>query len=364
MDLGMNYSDVAVSIWKRFDIKSRHWSYSTILAMNGMARLSKIINDPEMRAEVAECLKEYLNGEADDVWGAYGKNIYRYGGNASAFMLVRGYLPEAKDTLVHAAEMLCTEQPRNKDGLFEMPRRPWHGFIWIDTVFGVCPALLWIGKAAGRQDFIEESVKQMLGHHRALFDPSCGLYFQAYNAKGDEKFTPAHWSRGVGWGLFALSEMLYDLPKDHKDYPELLKAYRDVLEGCYRSVDQKAWLWHQAMEDPGSYIETSGSALICYAISRGLKNGSIAAEDKERFLVLYRKALRALFGYIAYDGSIFNTCMSCLAPGKNGTVAEYAAQPWILNDDHAAGPMIMALSQAQTMNIIKVIPSLNELLKG
>ena len=36
MDLGMNYSDVAVSIWKRFDIKSRHRSYCTILAMNGI----------------------------------------------------------------------------------------------------------------------------------------------------------------------------------------------------------------------------------------------------------------------------------------------------------------------------------------
>ena len=120
MDLGMNYSDVAVSIWRRFDVKSRRRSYCTLLAMNGMARLSKIMKDPEMRAEIAECLKPYLNGEVNDVIGAYGKTFYRYGGNAAAFMLVRGYLPEAKDTLVHAAEMLCTEQPRNKDGLFEI----------------------------------------------------------------------------------------------------------------------------------------------------------------------------------------------------------------------------------------------------
>lgn len=363
MELGMNYGDVAVSVWKKFDIGSRRRSYCTILAMTGMARLSKIMKDPEMRAEIAECLKPYLNGEVENVHGAYGRTAYRYGGNAAAFMLVRGFLPEIRETMVHAAEMLCGEHPRNDDGLFEMPNHP-HGYIWIDTVFGVCPFLLWVGKAAGRQDFIEESVKQMLGHHRALFDPSCGLYRQAYNKNGDGKSSLAHWSRGVGWGLLALAEMLYDLPKDHPDYPELLKAYRDVLEGCCGSVDPEAGLWHQAMEDPGSYIETSGSALINYAIARGLKNGSIAAEDKARFLELYLKSLRALFGYIAYDGSIFNTCTGCLSPGKCGSVTEYAEHPWIRNDDHAAGTMIAALSQAQLSCDIKLIPPLNELLKG
>lgn len=359
----MSYRDVAVSIWKRYKEHSPFRSYCTILAMNGMARLSKVVNDAGMRAEIMECLQPFLKGEVPDVIGAYGKTVYRFGGNAAAFMLVRGYMPEIRDVMIHSAELLCREQPRDGEGLFEMPNRPYHGFIWIDTVFGVCPFLLWTGLAAGRQDFIEESVRQMLGHHRRLFDPSCKLYRQAFNAKGDNKFTPAHWSRGVGWGVLALAEMLYDLPKDHKDYPELLQAYRDVMEGCY-AVQDESGMWHQAMEDRGSYEETSGSALILYAMSRGLKNGSIAMEDHDRFLAAYIKGLRALFRYIAYDGSVFNTCVGCLAPGVGGTVADYAARPWKLNDEHCAGPQIMALSQAETLARRNDIPTLNQLLKG
>ena len=361
-----SYKDVAVSVWKRYRSHSPFRSYCTVLAMNGMARLSKIVGDAEMRAEIAECLQPFLKGEVPDVIGAYGKRVYRFGGNAAAFMLVRGYMPEARDVMIHSAELLCREQPRDEEGLFEMPVNPnrnWHGFIWIDTVFGVCPFLLWTGLAAGRQDFIEESVKQMLGHHRRLFDPSCKLYWQAFNAKGDRKLTPAHWSRGVGWGVLALAELLYDLPKDHRDYAELLNAYRDVMEGCFAAQDADG-LWHQAMEDHGSYVETSGSALILYAMGRGLKNGSIAAEDHDRFLAAYVKGLRAMFRYIAYDGSVFNTCIGCLAPGAVGTVAEYAAHPWELNDEHAAGPQIMMLSQAETLVRRNDIPTLNQLLKG
>ncbi len=367
MELNLSYKDVASRIWETYKSHSKFRTYGTILTMNGMARLSKITKDEKMRAEIAECLRPFINGEVDAVSGAYGKNVYRFGGNAAAFMLVRGFMPEAMEVMIHSAELLCNEHPRDPEGLFEMPtspNRPWHGFIWIDSVFGVCPFLLWTGMAAKRPDFIEESVKQMVGHHRRLFDKSCQLYWQAYNAKGDHTLTPAHWSRGVGWGALALAEMLFDLPKNHNAYPELLQAYRDLMEGCYTAQDENG-LWHQAMEDHGSYTETSGSALILYAISRGLKNGSIATENHDRFLAAYLKGLRSMFRYISFDGSVFNTCVGCLAPGKHGTVAEYAAHPWALNDEHCAGPQIMMLSQAETLySIKKMIPSIDQLLKG
>ena len=362
MNLNASYGDIALDLWKRYKEISKLRSYSAILTLNGMARLSKVTGNGELRAEVIEILRPFLSGEVSGVVGAYGENVYRFGGNAAAFLLVRGYLPEAKDVLIHSAELLCNEHPRDPDGLFGMPGRP-HGFIWIDTVFGVCPFLLWTGLAAGRQDFVEESVRQMLGHHRRLFDPAMKLYHQAWNAKGDKKLTPAHWSRGVGWGLLALSEILYDLPKDHRDYPELLRAYRDVLEGC-RAVQDPEGLWHQAMEDCGSYIETSGSALILYAVGRGLKNGSIASEDYDSFKSLYLRGLRTMFRYISLDGSVFNTCTGCLAPGVAGTVADYAAHPWLLNEEHAAGPQIMMLSQAETLVRRNEIPTLCQLLKG
>lgn len=362
-----SYSAIARKIWELHKKTFRSHHYSDILAMHAMARLGKIDDDMELIGEIRQKLTPFVQWEIPDVIGAYGKTVYRFGGNATAFMVERGLMPEAKETLLKSAEMLCSEQPRNKDGLFEMPLRPdrpvWHDFIWIDTVFGVCPFLLWAGKTLDRQDFIDESVKQMIGHHRRLFDPAEKIYFQAFNAWGNGIMTPCHWSRGEGWAMLALAEMLYDLPKDHPGYGEILKIFRDNLEGCAACQDENG-MWHQAMEMPESYPETSGTALILYAISRGLKNGSIAEADHERFLKIYLKGLRALLGYIGLDGSIYNASSGCLAPG-NGAAGDYAEHPWVRNDHHGTAAVMICLSQAETLCAkLKMIPAPEELINA
>ncbi len=358
MSLQVEYGEIALAAWERYKSFSPFRSYCSILAMTGAARLGKIVGSEALLADVRGCLRPFLAGRVEKVGGSYGATVYRFGGNAAAWMLVRGLLPEAKNVMVASAELLCRTYPRDVDGCFgkseAMP-----SFIWIDTVFGVCPFLLWTGKAAGRRDFIDESVHQMLRHHDRLFDPVLKLYHQASNAHGSGCLTPAHWSRGVGWGLLALAEMVYDLPKEHPGYDTILTAYRQVLDGCLATQDGDG-MWHQAMEAPDSYVESSGSALILYAIGRGLKNGSI---DRERFHEPYIRGMRGLSRYVSIDGSVFNACCGCLAPGA-GTVADYAAHPHKLNDEHSSGPVIYAFSQAEQLRQKGAIPPLGELLRG
>ena len=362
-----SYSAIARKVWDLHKKLMRSFHYADILALHAMARLGKIDGDMELIDEIRQRLAPFVQWEVPNVIGAYGPTVYRFGGNATAFMVARGLMPEAEVTLLKSAEMLCTQQPRNKEGIFEWPQRPnqpeWHDFIWIDSVFGVCPFLLWAGKVFDRQEFIDESVKQMLGHHRRLFDPALKLYFQAFNAWGSGILTPGHWSRGEGWGLLALAELLYDLPKDHPGYGELLQAYRDNLEGCAASQDGSG-MWHQAMEMPESYLETSGTALILYAISRGLKNGSVAETDHERFLKIYLKGLKALLGYIGLDGSVYNASSGCLAPGQ-GSGKDYAEHPWKRNDNHGTAAVMICLSQAETLcTKLKMIPTPEELINS
>lgn len=358
-----DYADIGRRIWSGYTSRSDFRSYTSILSMHGIARLWKVSGDADLLSDVKSRLQPFISGEVLDIYGHYGRTVYRYGGNASAYLYYKGYLPEAAEILLHSAELLCREQSRDAGGLFDYPSARWRGYIWIDTVFGICPFLLWVGLQSGRTEFIDESVFQMLGHHVKLFDPQLGLYHQAFNARGDNTLTPAHWSRGTGWGLLALAELTYDLPKIHSSYEQLLTAYRAVMEGCLDSQDGDG-LWHQAMEDMGSYPETSGTALILYAMSRGLKNGSLPAERHERFLAAYLRGIRGLCRYLTLDGSVYNTCVGCLAPGVRGTVADYATHPWRLNDEHAAGPVILMMSQAELLHRIGMIPSLSEVLEG
>jgi unsaturated rhamnogalacturonyl hydrolase len=358
-----SYGDLGRRVWSGYMSRSEFRSYTSILSLHGAARLWKVSGEAGLLSEVKLRLQPFISGEISSVYGHYGRTVYRYGGNASAYLYYKDQLPEAAETLLHSAELLCQEQSRDNDGLFDFPPASWRGYVWIDTVFGVCPFLLWVGLKSGRPEFIDESVFQMLGHHDRLFDPQLGLYHQAYNARGDNTLTPAHWSRGTGWGLLALAELTYDLPKSHPGYEQLLAAYRAVMEGCLNSQDDDG-LWHQAMEDHGSYPETSGSALILYAMSRGLKNGALPDERHERFLASYLLGIRGLCRYLTLDGSVYNTCIGCLAPGVCGTVADYATHPWKLNDEHAAGPVIIMMSQAELLQRIGMIPPLSEVLEG
>ncbi|HQL09277.1 MAG TPA: hypothetical protein PLE35_06725, partial [Lentisphaeria bacterium] len=72
---------------------------------------------------------------------------------------------------------------------------------------------------------------------------------------------------------------------------------------------------------------------------------------------------RGLSRYVSIDGSVFNACCGCLAPGA-GTVADYAAHPHKLNDEHSSGPVIYAFSQAEQLRQKGAIPPLAELLRG
>ncbi|MBQ7206218.1 MAG: glycoside hydrolase family 88 protein [Lentisphaeria bacterium] len=341
----MNYALTAFKMWDRYLRQDFPPAYTTVLTCYAALRLAEVTNDEALLGEVLEKIRPYWNGDVPSVSGYYGKYDYSWGGNASAWALRRGYLPEA------AAEKLCTacdgllhRQPRSADGTFCQPT--WYdssnwSYCWIDTVFGVCPFLLWTGLSCSRPEYVDEAAAQMRKHHELLFDLERGLYHQAINGRRPGK-TPGFWSRGVGWGLHALVDLAADLPAEHPEYGFIRKAFSDVLAGCLAAQDEEG-MWHQSMDDFGTYPETSGTGLILYALGKGIRTGLL---PEEKYLDAFRKGFRGLAGYLALDGSVHNCCSGCCCPGYNGTVADYQQRAWVMNDHHAFGSPILACTEA------------------
>ena len=260
-----SYSDVALTVWKQHLASCGLDHYAGIVSLQAFARLAKIMKSEEILKEAKENIKPLWQGKVPKAGGVYGDRVYRWGGNATAFMVLRGMLPEAYDALVATTDDLCKNQHRDSRGIFDMPngnrRDGSKGFIWIDTVFGVCPFLLWTGLAAKRQDFIDESCFQMLKHHEILFNKELKIYHQAINYDAPGELTPSFWSRGCGWGALALAEMVYDLPKDHKNYPAIHQAFQDLMEGCRNHMDEDGML-HQAMATARPDEDTTAEAVL------------------------------------------------------------------------------------------------------
>ena len=341
----MSYSMIAYKVWKRYKNLSFPMSYTMTFTGYGALRLADVTGDGDLRADVVKRLLPMLNGEVAKAEGFYGEHVYRWGGNAAAWALLKGDLPEsAAGILCAACEALIRHQPRCNDGIF--CQKTWYdrtkwGLRWIDSVFGVCPFLLWTGLKCGRKDFIDEAAAQMRYHHELLFDPERKLYHQAIDGKRPE-LTPGYWSRGMGWGLHALADLAADLPKDHPERDYILKAYRDAVDGCLAYQDPNG-MWHQSMEDFGTYLESSGTSLILYALGKGIRTGSFT---DEKYLSAFRRGLKALTGYVCLDGSVQNCCGGCLGPGYNGTTADYQLRSWVPNDTHAFGGPLLAFTEA------------------
>ena len=341
----MNHSDIAYQVWKRYELLNFSPAYTTILTCYGALRLAEVTGDDALYNHILEKLSPFWNGEVPTVVGHYGQYDYRWGGNAAAWACRNGRLPaEAEEKLTAACDDLLQLQPRYENGIF--CQRKWHdreqwGFRWIDTVFGVCPFLLWMGLKCNRQDYIDEAAAQMRYHHELLFDPVRKLYHQAVDARRPE-ITPGYWSRGVGWGLHALADLVADLPEEHPDYPLICRGYTDVMDGCLASQDEEG-MWHQSMDDFGTFPESSGTGLILYALGKGIRTGFFRTPEH---LEAFTKGIQGLSGYICLDGSVQNCCGPCCCPGYNGTAADYQNRGWILNDHHAFGSPLLALAEA------------------
>ncbi len=361
MAIQTTYAETARTVWDRYLKSCRMESYTCILALHAGAYLAKTTGDTGLMQQVEELLKPFLAGEIENIAGAYGRTVYRCGGAAAAFLQYHGIRKDLREMLVSFAEKLCREQPRGTHRLFVMPKKSPEDnrgdFIWIDSVWGVCLFLLWIGKEANRPDLIDEACFQMEGHHRILFAPDKGLYHQAINAKAPDGKLTAFWSRGQGWGVIALAEMAHDLPEEHPFRPALLEMYRAAL-GSLPNYQDEEGMWHQVIDHPETYTESSGTGLILYAMGRGIQSGLL---DEAHYRDCYLRGLRGLARYIALDGSVFNCCVGCLSPGK-GDPEDYNGRMWQRNDSHGFGPMILAYTVAESLARAGRIPLLAELL--
>lgn len=320
--------------------------YTGILSLHALARLAVITGDSE---NVEEARAHLLPFVCDKRRFACNFSNYLCGGNGTAYLLWKGLLPEAAEAVRCHAEQMLSDAPRDADGIFCLPGDKKRQAIFIDVAFAVTPFLLFAGLAFEEDRCFEEAFQQTRKMVEVFRDPGCGLLHQSRGFRGAGRLSDDHWSRGNGWGLLALAELANYLPNDDPRRPEAERLFVDLLNACLAVQDEDG-LWHQELTDPTSYVETSGSGLILYALGVAIEKSLLPEEEaRDRF----RRGLRGYLDYIAPDGSVFHTCPGCLCPG-DGSILQYKARSPVLNDPHAFGPVTLAFGQAHNLGIEEV----------
>ncbi len=346
----MNKADSLILSEKLFD---KHLSlyptmahYPGIVTLHALSRIAILSGDERLLKKAKDQLVPFVSGERGDFPCNFPN--YRCGGIGTAFLLWKGLYPEAEDVVRKHAEMIRTEAPRDPDGILCHPKFPGENRIFIDVAMAVSPFLLFSGLALGEDAYVEDAFQQTAKMVARFKNPENGLLHQSLNFKGPGELTEDHWSRGNGWGAYALTELATYLPEGDSRRKEAQKMFREHIDACANFQDPKG-LWHQEMTMPGSYVETSGTGLMLFALGAGIANGEIESSRKDRLLL----GLQGLLPYLTEEIDLHHSCTGCLSPGK-GTKLDYMAKPPVVNDPHGFGALALAFGQAWALGIREI----------
>lgn len=249
------------------------------------------------------------------------------------------------DAFVEETRLMYREVPR-VDGLAVFPaphprlpanRRP----LLIDAMHEYAARLASAAAMGGHPEWFDSAVYQFCGYREVLRDPRTGLWHLGRDwGEFPGSLCPGAWSRGHGWLLRGIIETLRWLPEGHPGRETLHAIMRQTLEALAPLQDAEG-MWHVLLHRPWteSAPETSGTALIAYALARGMSdNGHL---PRDRWAGVAERAIAAVCARVDRDGVVHGACRT---PGLlfDDSESLYLRQPIEPDDPHGVPSVLYA----------------------
>lgn len=344
-------------------LKEKVWNYKDDLCVIGAADLADATGNPEWNRYITKNA-HWLMAEDGTVanWKEGENNIDKVSFGKS-LRILRDLTGDARyGKAVEKAYDFLKQYPRTESGNF------WHkdiypNQVWLDGLYMAMPFYAKTLTENG-EDRWDDIVDQFQSAHRLLWDESLGLYVHGCDVRRLADWADPEtgrsrcvWSRAEGWFLMALIDV-YELAVDYTPRAEELgemliravqglRPYQDLKTGMiYQVVEQK--------EYPGNYLETSGSAMIAYALMKGARLGVLdraLGEEGSRILDGIRDT------YLKKEEDGFHLHGICASAGlgkgpdphnrqdRDGTARYYVSEAQMTDNQHGTGACMMAVSE-------------------
>ena len=261
----------------------------------------------------------------------------------------------AAETLKRALD----DQPRTHEGSF------WHkeiypNQVWLDGIYMAMPFLALYEGHFGSGDYsdILHQIKTVRDHMR---DSATGLYYHGYDASRsafwadpETGLSKSFWLRSIGWFAVALADLVELLPEG--DGQDSLKGIlSELMESVWRFHDPETGMYYQVPDRPGeagNYLESSGSAMLAYAMLRGARLGALDASYAD----LGQKTFNGIVqNKLSFEGGELNLGGICLVAGlgpednrrRDGTYAYYISEPVVQNDAKGVAPFVLCYTEVK-----------------
>lgn len=214
------------------------------------------------------------------------------------------------------------EQP-TPDGLSGETR------FWIDDMYMVTFLQVQAFRATGKDVYLDRAATEMVAYLDKLQRPN-GLFFH-----GPE--FPFFWGRGNGWVAAGMAEVLRFLPANHPKRARIMESYLKMMSALRENQDADG-MWHQLIDGPDSYKETSCTAMFTYAMITGVKHGWL---PENPYGESARKGWLALTDYIDANGNVDQVCVGT---GQTNDRNFYLNRPRRKGDPHGQAPVLWCVN--------------------
>ncbi len=209
------------------------------------------------------------------------------------------------------------------DGLTSQTR------FWIDDMYMITAVQVQAYRATGDSKYLDRAALEMTAYLDKLQQPN-GLFYHAPDV-------PFFGGRGNGWVAAGMAEILRSMPSNHPRRARILKGYRTMMESLLRYQD-KDGMWHQLIDHPEAWPETSSTGMFTFAMIAGVKNGWL---DRKKYAPAARKGWLALVSYLEPNGDIRNVCEGT---NKKNDLQYYLDRARLTGDLHGEAPVLWSAS--------------------
>jgi rhamnogalacturonyl hydrolase YesR len=199
-----------------------------------------------------------------------------------------------------------------------------------------------MGKLTGEKKYYDDAVKQISLFSGRMFNKSLNVYMHGW-VQEMNVHPEFRWARANGWALMAMAELLDVLPMDHPGRASVIEQFQAHAKGL-AGFQTGQGFWHQLLDRPDSYLETSATAIYAYCFARGINKGWLDAKAYAPAALL---AWNAVSTKVNDKGQVEGTCVGT---GMAFDPAFYYYRPVNVFAAHGYGPVLLA--GAEVINLL------------
>ncbi|MBD5095074.1 MAG: glycosyl hydrolase family 88 [Subdoligranulum sp.] len=342
--------------------KPASWNYIDGCMLTALMEMETITGDARYSQFVQDCVDHFV-GEDGSIrtFKPEACNLDDINEGRVLFALYQRTGNEKYRKAADFLRMQLDKQPRTQEGNF------WHKAIypnqvWLDGIYMAQPFYALHEKHFGSGSY-SDTVDQIKNVRAKMFSEEKKLYFHGYDASKtafwadpDTGCSQNFWLRSLGWFAVALADLLDILPNG-QERDDLAAVFGELMVSVARYADGETGLYWQVPDQggrEGNYLETSGSAMMAYAMLKGARLGVLDSE----YAVLGKKTFDGIMEkYLSFTQDGLNLGGICLVAGlgpennrrRDGSYEYYISEPVVENDAKGVAPFVLAYTEIKRL---------------